>query len=95
MLFKHIEGSSQSLSQSAVMHYGMVSDDADTKWTNVWLRIRPVMRQLTLQAKAVQAPDELCQALHLFFPIACLGFFQNIRIDITRTDDEGFYETTN
>ena len=104
MLFKHIEGSRQSLSQSAVMQYGMVPDDADTKWTNVWLRIRPVMRQLTLQAKAVQAPDELCQAapnpsplgtLHLFFPIACLGFFQNIRIDITRTDDEGFYETTN
>ena len=59
------------------MQYGKVPDDGDTKWTNVWLRIRPVIRQLTLQAKAVQTPEELCQAapnpsplgtLHLFFP---------------------------
>ena len=106
VLFKHIElieGSSQSSSQSAVIQYGKVPDDADTKWTNVWLRIRPVIRQLTLQAKPVQTPEELCQAapnpsplgtLHLSFPIACLGFYRNIRIDITRTDDQGFYETT-
>ena len=42
-----------------------------------------LIRQLTLQAKAVQTPEELCQAapnpfllgtLHLFFPVACFGF---------------------
>ena len=62
-----------------------------------------LIRQLTLQAKAVQRPEELCQAarnpsplgtVHLFFPIACLAFYRNLRIDITRTDDQGFYETT-
>ena len=62
-----------------------------------------LIRQLTLQAKAIQTPEELCQAApnpsplvttHLFFPIACLGFYRNIRINITRTDDQGFYETT-
>ena len=34
----------------------------DTKWTKVWLRIWPVIGQLTLQAKAIQTPEELCQA---------------------------------
>ena len=62
-------------------------------------RIRPVIGQLTLQAKAIQTPEELCQAapnpsplgtLYLFFPIACLGFCGNIRIDITRTNDQVF-----
>ena len=49
----------------------------ETKWTNVLLRIRTVIWQLTLQAKAIQTPEELCQAapspsplgtLHLLFP---------------------------
>ena len=49
----------------------------ETKWTNVLLRIRTVIGQLTLQAKALQTPEELCQAapnpsplgtLHLLFP---------------------------
>ena len=62
-------------------------------------RIRPVIGQLMLQAKVIQTVEELCQAapnhsplgpLLLFFPIECLGFYRNIRIDITRTDDEGF-----
>ena len=55
-----------------------------------------LIRQLTQQAKAVQTPEELCQAapnplllgtLHLFFPVVCFGFYRNIRIDITRTDN--------
>ena len=49
----------------------------ETKWTNVLWRIRTVIGQLTLQAKALQTPEELCQAvpnpsplgtLHLLFP---------------------------
>ena len=70
-----------------------------TKWTKAWLRIRPVIGKLTQQAKVIQMLEELCQAapnpsplgtLLLFFSTACLGFYRNIRIDITRTDDEGF-----
>ena len=72
----------------------------DTKWTKVWLRIRPVIGQLTLQAKAIQTLEELCQAAPNPSPPWILYIFsflfnRNIRIDITRTDDEGFYETTN
>ena len=77
-----------------MVQLGKVPDDADTKGTNVWLRIRQIALQL--QAKAIQKPEELCQAatnpsplgtLRLFFP----GDFRRyIPIDITRTDDEGF-----
>ena len=72
------------------MQYGKVSDDADTKWTNLWLRIRPVIEQLTPQAKAIQTPVVLSQAapnssplgtLHLFFPRDFLQVPSNRQLD--------------
>ena len=45
---------------------------------------------LSSDNQAAPNPSSL-GTLHLFFPIACLGFlYRNIRIDITHTDDEGF-----
>ena len=50
-------------------------------------------------SKSDSTLEELCQAassppllstLYLLFPMACLGFYGYIRIDITRTDDQGF-----
>ena len=86
------------------MHYGKLSEYPIRSEPKSSYGFDRVSGQLTLQAKAIQTLEELCQAapnpsplgtLHLFFPITCLGFYRNMRNDITRTDDEVFYETTN
>lgn len=64
-----------------MVQLGKVPDDADTKWTNVWLRIRPVIGPITLQlqAKAIQKPVELCQAAPNPLPwVLCISSFLEI-----------------
>ena len=98
-------GSSQWIIQSTVMQYVEICENAETKRNNVLLRIRTIIGQLTLQAKAIQTPEELCQAApnpSLWVPVCISSFLKIFRryyihIDRTRTDDEGprFYLTTN